>query len=164
MSARPTIARLRELFDLDKETGHLTRRITTSNRCPAGSRAGTLDTSTGYRKVRVDGRILMEHIVICAMHTGEWPTAQVDHRNTITHDNRPDNLRPATHGQNQQNRRRARTDNKLGVLGVIQVGERFAASLRINGRQTRLGTYDTAEQAHIAHVAAKRVHHEGCTL
>lgn len=164
MSARPDIARLRELFDLDEETGHLTRRITTSNRCPAGSRAGTLDKSTGYRKVRVDGRIYMEHVVIVAMHRGEWPTAQVDHRNTITDDNRPGNLRPASRAVNQQNRRRARADSKLGVLGVMQIGERFVASMRIGGRQTRLGAFDTPEQASAAYITAKREHHEGCTL
>lgn len=165
MSApKVSVERLHELFRFDADTGWLMRKITTGNRSMAGSRAGTFDASVGYRRVRVDGRICMEHAVIHAMHTGAWPSGLIDHRNTQRTDNMPSNLRDVTRRINQQNLRRARVDSKTGVLGVIQVGERFAAHIRIDGRQTRIGTFDTAEQAGAAYVEAKRLNHEGCTL
>lgn len=75
MSApKVSVERLHELFRFDAETGWLVRKITTSNRCVAGSRAGTFDASVGYRRVRVDGRICMEHVVIHAMHNGQCCT------------------------------------------------------------------------------------------
>ena len=156
--------RLHELFRFDTDTGWLMRKITTSNRCVAGSRAGTFDASVGYRRVRVDGRICMEHAVIHAMHAGAWPTGLIDHRNTERTDNAPSNLRDVTRKVNQQNLRKARADSKTGVLGVVQVGQRFAAHIRIDGKQTRIGAFATAEEAGAAYVAAKRLNHEGCTL
>lgn len=159
-----SVARLHELFRYEPETGWLVRKITTSNRCVAGSRAGTFDASTGYRRVRVDGRICMEHAVIYAMHAGQWPAGLIDHKNTIRTDNRPSNLRDASRRINQQNLRQARVDSKTGVLGVVQIGQRFSASIRINGKQNRIGTFGTAEEAGAAYVKAKRASHEGCTL
>lgn len=165
MSAtKPTVERLRELFSFDSERGWLVRRITTSNRCPAGSRAGTFDASVGYRRVRVDGRIYMEHAVVLALSTGAWPVGLVDHRNTVRTDNSPENLREGSRSLNQQNLRRARRDSKTGVLGVIQVKDRFLAHIRIDGKQKHLGSFGTAEEASAAYLAAKRLHHEGCTL
>lgn len=166
MSAvRPTAARLRELFSYDAATGVLTRRITTSNRCTAGKRAGTLDRTTGYRKVNVDGFMYGEHVVIWCLCTGAWPTGLIDHRNTVRDDNRWGNLRDGSRQLNQENLRHARADNALGVLGVIAAKNgKFKAHIRIAGRQTCLDTFETTEAAHAAYVAAKRQHHAGCTL
>ena len=163
--SRPEISRLHELFAYSAQSGVLIRKITTSNRCPAGSRAGTLDRSTGYRRVRVDGVVLYEHIVVWAMTRGKWPSGLIDHRHGTRDDNREDGLRDGPRRFNQENQRRARSDNKLGVLGVCQVPSgKFAASIRVDGRQRRLGTFSSAEDAHAAYVAAKRMFHEGCTL
>lgn len=106
----------------------------------------------------------MEHAVIHAMYAGEWPRGIVDHKNTKRTDNAPSNLRDVSRSVNQQNLRAARTDSKTGVLGVVQIGSRFAASIRIDGKQTRIGTFGTAGEAGAAYVDAKRANHEGCTL
>jgi len=162
---RPTADRLRQLFSYDAETGHLTRIVTTSNRCPAGKRAGTFDRTTGYRKVNVDGRMYGEHVVIWCLVHGSWPAGLIDHRNGVRDDNRIDNLRDGSRRLNQENMRRPRSDNKSGFLGVTYASDGAPqAHIRINGRQKYLGRFATEAEAHEAYVAAKRRHHEGCTL
>jgi hypothetical protein len=115
--------------------------------------------------VNVDGRLYGEHAVIWCWCTGDWPAGLIDHRNGVRSDNRIDNLRDATRRINQQNLRRARSDNKTGLLGVTVARDGTPqAHIRINGRQTYLGRFPTQEAAHAAYLNAKRDCHEGCTL
>lgn len=163
--AKPTQARLRELFALDEATGVLKRLITTSNRCVAGKRAGTLDKSTGYRRVRVDGVVYGEHQVILCMRTGLWPVGQVDHRDGGRDKNMPKNLRDVSRRVNQENKRKAHKNNQTGYLGVYkQRNGRFGAKITSHGVVHNLGTFDTALEAHNVYLAAKRVLHVGCTI
>lgn len=79
-----------------------------------GKRAGTTD-KLGYRRVRYEGKLHLEHRVIWKMLKGYWPK-ELDHINRIRDDNRIENLREVTH---QQNRRNNGSDgvyqyNKLG--------------------------------------------------
>jgi hypothetical protein len=160
---RPTLERLQELFRYEPETGHLIRRITVSNHAPAGARAGAV--SKDRRQVQIDGKNMAEHIVIYAMIHGAWPIQLVDHIDGDGSHNTAINLRDASAAINQQNRRKAAKHNKCGVLGVVLGSNgRFSARLRIDGRQRHLGCFGTAEEAHVAYIAAKRIHHPGCTL
>jgi hypothetical protein len=65
---------------------------------------------------------------------------------------------------NRQNVRKARRNNKTGVLGVQRRGRRFISAVVLNRRRYLCGTFDTAEEAHAAYVIKKRQLHEGCTL
>lgn len=99
--------------------------------------------------------------------TGGWPRFTIDHINGDGSDNRWANLRDVPLFVNQQNMRKPRggqRTNKIGVLGVTQVGRRFSARLSVDKRTTYLGTFDTPEEAHAAYLAAKRAHHAGCTV
>jgi hypothetical protein len=96
--------------------------------------------------------------------TGEWPTHQVDHKNSVRNDNRWENLRLATNAQNQQNLRKARADNSSGFLGVFPNKNRWSAQIAINGKSKCLGTFDTPELAHAAYLKAKASIHEFQTL
>lgn len=164
----PPIERLEELFTLDMESGWLVRRAApikhhSSLIFKAGTRAGAVNAQ-GYRNVRIDGRLYAEHRVVFAMMTGAWPQDEIDHINGQPGDNRPENLRLSTRKMNAQNRRRPLATNKLGVLGVKRYFDKYHATLHVGKRAMFLGSYDTPEEAHAAYVAAKRKHHEGCTL
>ena len=69
---------------------------------------------------------------------------QVDHKNRNGLDNRRDNLRLATHGQNLAN---SKTHSESGFKGVEKNKHRFYASISIDGKTKKLGGYDTPEEA-----------------
>lgn len=119
---------------------------------------------TGYRGLSTGGCRYTEHRVIWALRHGAWPLGVIDHVNGTKTDNRISNLRDVSRRVNNENKTRARTDNKLGLLGVEQRGKSFRASIQANGRIHKIGTFPTAEAAHAAYLTAKRKLHEGCTI
>lgn len=158
-----TSARLREVLHYDTEAGVFTWLVRTGRRVKVGDVAGTTN-SHGYIQVSVDGALYTAHRLAFLWMTGERPRDMIDHVNGAKGDNRFANLRPATNAENQQNRRRAQSHNKLGLLGVCRRGKRFRAAIKVNGRHIHLGTFDTPEQAHAAYLAAKLRLHPGNTL
>ncbi len=158
-----TADRLRHLLAYDAETGLFTRRISVVGRNGrAGAIAGT--PHKGYVQIQIDRRPYKAHRLAWLYMTGEWPAAEVDHRNTVKSDNRWDNLREADRTLNAENQRRAHRDSQSSVLGVTKNHKRWMANITINGRQQYLGTFDTPQIAGEAYLAAKRQHHVGCTL
>lgn len=94
----PTPQRLRELFSYDPLTGELTRRIGKRKGKPAGT------IKKGYISVYADRRSYLAHRIIWAMIYETWPEQQIDHINRDKSDNRLENLRAASSGENCQNR------------------------------------------------------------
>jgi hypothetical protein len=69
------------------------------------------------------------------------PLAETNHRDHDGLNNRRENLRPCTRGQNQSN---SRSCSASGFRGVWKKRKRWAAKIKINGvRQYHLGTFDT---------------------
>jgi hypothetical protein len=95
------------------------------------------------------------------MVTGRWPSGDIDHINGERGDNRWRNLRDVTRSINGQNRHRAPSNNRLGILGVRARGRRFTAQITVGGRALHIGTFGTAKEAAAAHAAAKRQMHPG---
>jgi hypothetical protein len=76
---------------------------------------------------------------------------QVDHINGDKNNNSIFNLRLATNSQNNQNKRKARSDSKSGIKGVqLTSNGRFRAVFR--GRSQ--GTFLSAEEARVAYERA----------
>lgn len=153
--AKITIARLRDVFLYDADTGVFSWRA-------SGESAGTADKRYAY--LDIDGVRLSAHRAAWAYVKGVWPTHQIDHRDGVKKNNRFTNLRDATPSINQQNQRRAQKHNTTGLLGVVPVRGRFRAQIWCEGAAKNLGTYDTAMDAHSVYLIAKRVLHDGCTL
>lgn len=157
MTSDFSIDRLRQLLDLDATTGVLRWRESRGS-VAAGTPAGSYD-DRGYLRVRVDKRFLKVHRVVFALTHGYRPV-QVDHRNGVLDDNRPDNLRDATCEQNQRNAK-VRIDNSTGVKGVSWHASsgRWQAQCSVNGKQKTIGRYDTIEAAEAAVRAFREQHH-----
>lgn len=81
-----------------------------------GTVIGTL--CGGYLRFSYRGKSYAVHRVVWELHHGPV-TDQVDHINGDKLDNRIENLRPATHSQNNMNKP-ARSDNVLGIKGVFR--------------------------------------------
>lgn len=105
--------------------------------------------------------IQMHRIILSRMLGRELERhEQVDHWNLNGLDNTRGNLRLATHSQNQANRK-VQKNNKLGVKGVVENGNKYRARIDVNGKCIHLGLFDTLEQARNAYIeAAKKYHGE----
>lgn len=167
--AKATAARARELFVYDPETGDIRWRLDRFcgrngkgyKRASAGDIAGSIDPTVGYRRLHFDGQRYWAHRVIWLMQTGEWPAAEVDHRDNDRLNNRWKNLRQATHAQNVRNTKRRRS-SRSGFKGVYWTAQKqcWTAVLTVNGRRKHLGFFDAPREAHDAYVAAAN-HHFG---
>jgi hypothetical protein len=116
-----------------------------------GKRAGTKH-ARGYRQIRLNGWLYMEHQLAWLMAYGDWP-AMLDHKNLDKSDNRLENLRLATLGQNRANIT-AQKNNKLGVKGVRRDSGGWVARIRRNGKLIHLGTYRSIDEASKAYYRA----------
>lgn len=164
MEHKLTAARLRDLLIYDDDTGAFTNRVTRHYRAKCGAGAGCVSVN-GYVEIRIDGTLYYGHRLAWLYMTGEWPQYTIDHIDGGRINNRWTNLRDVSYQTNNQNLRVAQRGSATGLLGVTlsSVG-RSVARIRAHGRQRQIGTFDTPMQAHEAYLAAKRVHHAGCTI
>ncbi len=160
-----TQERLKEVLHYDPDTGVFTRVKARSH----NAAGGTINKATGYRYIHIDGAQYLAHRLAFLYMTGAWPKNQVDHIDGHRLNNRWSNLRDATPTINQQNLRKAQSNNAHGLLGVTELKNRrgtkkFSAQLFANGKRRYFSYHYTAEEAHQAYLAAKRQLHEGNTL
>lgn len=156
--AELTADRLRFLLRYDANTGEFVWLRQQGSR-KAGDVAGAIKTE-GYREIGIDGRLYYAHRLVWLYVFGRWPTEQIDHRNGDESDNRLSNLRECSNAENCQNLG-LRKSNKSGLTGVRWDAARskWAAQIRIDGKITPLGRYQTKEMAHQAYLAAKATAH-----
>lgn len=104
--------------------------------------------------ITVDGVKYYAHRLAWVIMTGVEPVALVDHKNGNPLDNRWTNLRAATHGQNNSNRKKTKA-NTTGYKGVSLDKQGFIrASITYNKKTYYLGRYDTMKEAHAAYSEA----------
>lgn len=156
-----TAARVRELLDYSPATGVFLWRVGLSNGAQAGTVAGTI-YKNGYVYITIDRKRYFASRLAWLHFYGEWPPAQVDHRNLNRIDNRIENLRSATNQLNAANRHVLKR-NALGVKGVVAVrnvrkAPRFRARIRVNGELIHLGYFETPALANAAYAAAAVKH------
>jgi hypothetical protein len=113
-----------------------------------GQRAGYLlpGTRGGY-VVRIDTISYGLHRVVFLYHHGYMPD-EVDHIDMDPSNNRIENLRAATHQQNNCNKRRMKS-NTSGYKGVRWRKDRahWTAGITANGKDLYLGSFPTKQQA-----------------
>lgn len=102
-----------KMFDnLIYKEGHLYRR------------AGSTDKG-GYTRVKINGKTYLEHRLVWLLHKGVWPTGQLDHINGDRSDNRIENLREASNGQNRANSKVNKNNLSTGIEGIYLQGNRY---------------------------------------
>lgn len=148
-----TAERLRELLDYDPETGVFRWKIIRA-KATKGAEAGCLNGS-GYRVIGVDGTLYSAHRLAWLAVYGEWPTKNIDHANGDKSDNRVTNLRQADQSLNRANSLRHRT-KRAGLKGAYKRHKRdsWNSRLTFKGVLYDLGTFPTAEEAHLAYCEA----------
>ncbi len=144
--------RLKELLHYDPETGLFKWLVRRSSRVPDDMRAGTPDKD-GYVQIKADGRIYKAHRLAWFYMTGEWPSLLIDHINGAPADNRFANLRQATNSQNLHNRPAVK--GSKGCHFYKAYGK-WVAEIKVKGKRTFLGYYDTEEEARDAYTTAAK--------
>lgn len=107
---------------------------------------------------RVLGRCYMASRLAWLYMTGDWPKGEVDHKDLDTTNNRFANLREATHGQNQANKK-AMKNNRLGVKGVYKRCNKYRAQINVGGKVRHIGAFNCPTAASIAFTKAHRLAH-----
>lgn len=123
--------------------------------------AGCLDKLNGYKRIKLNGKLYAAHRVAWYLHTGQDPDVHdIDHINGDRSDNRACNLRLATRSQNMMNtkKRQAGASTHKGISWDSERGK-WRAEIRINGKNTRIGRFDTELEAHLAYCKAAAVLH-----
>ena len=153
-----TQSRLKELLHYDPETGVFTR-ATKRFGIRVGDIAGNI--YKGYVRIKVDNKLYRAHRLAFLYMLGTWPEDQVDHIDLCRANNIWANLREATHAQNQHNTQKPKR-NKSGYKGVYFAKDRakYRAEIRINKKSTRLGQFNTPEEAYEAYCAAAKIYHK----
>lgn len=160
-----TAQELRKILGYNPETGEFVWLISPRKNVKAGAMAGCREN--GYTRIVYKRVGYKAHRLAWLYVTGQWPTDDIDHRDTDRNNNAFQNLREATRSINTQNLRKARKDNlSCGLLGAgwHKATGKWKAKIQVDGRQIWLGLHATAEDAHAAYIAAKRIHHPGNTL
>lgn len=156
MNGEITQELLNELFTYSD--GRLYRKVRTAQSTRVGDLAGG-SHPLGYRTVGVNGKNRYEHRLIFLLHHGYLPEF-IDHIDGNKSNNQIENLRAATKSENMRNRG-AQSNNALGLKGVCfhkQTG-RYKAEIKLHGKRTHLGLFDTPVEASAAYAeAANNIH------
>ena len=114
---------LHELFDYNPETGKWTNKTTRCNRARVGQPSGSL-SKDGYVVIRINGYIYLAHRLAWAYVYGDYPEGGqpfIDHINGNPSDNRIENLKVSSSGENNKNAK-MKSNNKSGFAGARRCG------------------------------------------
>jgi len=147
---------LHNLFEY--KDGFLIRKTTVSHNAKQGDVIHQIEPR-GYVVVLINGKTYKVHRLIFLMHHGYLPE-KIDHIDCNKTNNKIENLRPATHTQNLQNRPKYR-NNTSGLKGVSfhKKTSKWQSSIRIAGKQKYLGIFESKEDAYSVYCDACKKNH-----
>ena len=151
----PSQEELHRLFEYRE--GNLYWKIKPSKKIKIGSKAGSLH-SGGYMQLTVNFRNYFAHRIIWCYHYGAIASnLQIDHIDGNKANNIIENLRLATHAQNNSNNKRAFRNSKSNILGVSWVKQRSKWMVYIgsNNKTIYLGLFANQENAIAVRKAAE---------
>ena len=109
----------------------------------------------GYSFVKVNGRAEMYHRIVAslALKTDIPPGIQIDHLDGNPTNNSPDNLRLVTDRENKHNMTKHRSGKKVGG-SFDKRRDKWAAKIKLNGKDYHLCHRDTEQEMHEAYLKA----------
>lgn len=126
----------------------------------AGVEAGSVSKLHGYRKIRLNGRMLYAHRIVWEMHNGKIPNGyEIDHIDHNRDNNNIKNLRCVHPSVNDKNLSLPKTST-TGVIGVSYDNQRgkYRAYIVINGKYKTIGRYSTICEATAARKAYSKAY------
>jgi len=156
----PPFVDLRAQFDYCEDTGRLFHRRVINEKRRCQDQAGTVvsfNRNVSYRTLVVEypngkTKKVFAHRVVWKLVTGEEPPTEIDHIDGNGLNNRWDNLRDGSHGENSRNMALSKR-NTSGYNGIRKQRNRWAAVFREGGKDVYLGSFDSKKEA--AEVARK---------
>ena len=142
----PSQKKLQELFDY--RDGQLYWKEKRSTSIDLSKPAGCIEKN-GYRSIGIEGKIYKAHRLVWKYHCGKDPKEFIDHIDGNRVNNNIENLRESTTQQNSFNTG-PQKNNKLGIKGVSKYGNKYIATIEINGKRKHLGLFNTIEEARLA--------------
>lgn len=163
---------VRAILKYDPEEGSLTwlhrprsdfvdeRAMKIWNTKNAGKAAGSIDRTRGVCHLVINRKKHKIHRVIWLIQTGAWPANLVEHKDMNPSNNRWNNLREATKGENGMNRIAPR-NNSSGLKGAVYYKRHgtWMGKIKIKGKTLHLGYFSTPEAAHAAYCVAAELHY-----
>ena len=138
--------RPRSFFSTDRSCNawntRYAKRVVGADTCYGDGIPKCTITSVNDRKLKV-------HRIIWEMINGAIPVGMViDHIDGNPFNNRIENMRMCSQGQNLCNKR-IQSNNSCGIKGVCysKVMSSWEAKIMVNGKKTHLGYFNTAEEA-----------------
>jgi hypothetical protein len=157
MSYRVTQEQVKDLFEY-REDGNLIRKVKTSNRVKVGEVVGWI-TAKRYKAVHVGSKPEYIHRLVFLYHHGYMPEC-IDHIDNDPLNNRIENLRAASFGENMLNIR-GYAGSKSGVKGVSwsQSSKKWSVLCRVNKKYKYMGVYEDLELAELVAIEARNKYH-----
>jgi hypothetical protein len=148
---------LHEILEYQPETGLFFWKKKRSG-ISVGQLAGGKDRD-GYIRIRIDNVSYAAHRLAWMYVHGDFPKNFIDHINGIKSDNRISNIRDVTRSENMQNLFRPQGKNLYIGVYKDKNSNKWYSKIGINGKQIRLGTFQTPEEANRAYKKAKLIYH-----
>lgn len=150
----PSIEMISDLLRYEPQTGKF---YWNKRRCGTvfGKEAGS-PCKKGYSRIKINGSLYACHRLAWMLTHGTDPgDQQIDHIDLDPSNNRADNLRIASHGQNQANGK-AYSSSQYGTRGAYwhKQHRKFIAAIQVNKKRIHLGLFKTLDEACNAYDAA----------
>jgi hypothetical protein len=150
----PPLEELKEFLDYNPDTGIFTWKKTTNERIKIGQEAGT---TCRYRRIRINTKSYPAHRLAYYMYHGVDPLeSEVDHIDGNYYNNKIDNLRLATHLENQRNRK-LQINSTSGRTGVswYETYQAWVSYISVDKKRIHLGFFADKEDAIQARIEAE---------
>lgn len=150
-----TQERLKQLLNYNAKTGDF-YWLESRGTVKAGTKAGSLDRTSGYHRIRIDKRNYFSHRIAWIYSYGDIPSdMEIDHKDRNKLNNRLSNLRVVTASDNQKNVG-LNKNNTSGLSGIsFYRNSRYRVTIGSNGVSHYLGTFLDYFEAVCARKAAE---------